>query len=232
LHKLGQDAEASADLTLALDIRPSFPEALLLLGSITATEGRVVDALRLYDRATVLQPSSFRAWYERGSLLYKHGQFNEAAQSWARAIECRPEDIRTRLNRAAALRKLNAESAALDEYRAVLQLDPNNTPATLQAAILLASSSHSEIRNLEAAEKLARIACEQTGFKDPQSLRVLAQTCRATQRTDEAAKWMALAQRIKPDARAVESTSRATANAAGVQNLRREARAEGATSRN
>ncbi|MGV2333026.1 MAG UNVERIFIED_CONTAM: hypothetical protein LVR18_02480 [Planctomycetaceae bacterium] len=82
----------------------------------------------------------------------------------------------------------------------MLQLDPNNTSATLQAAILLASSSHSEIRNLEAAEKLARIACEQTGFKDPQSLRVLAQTCRANQRTDEAAKWIALAQRIKPDA--------------------------------
>jgi len=233
LQNLNRSTEAIADLNLALDIRPAFPEALVLFASITAAEGRSADALQYLDRAIVLQPGLFKAWYDRGTLLYRCGQFDQAAASWSRALECKPGDVRTRISRAAALRKLQDDVGALEEYRAVLRLEPENTSATLLAASLLNSTTNSELRNPEAAEKLARIACEKSGFSDPQSLRVLAQACTANQRFEEADRWVARAQRLSLAASASEGNRGRTAvRRAPSQTASREARVEGSTSRN
>jgi tetratricopeptide (TPR) repeat protein len=233
LQNLDRSTEAIADLNLALDIRPAFPEALLLLATITAAEGRPGESLQLLDRVIVLQPGSFKAWYDRGILLYRSGQFDQAAASWNRALECKPGDVRTRISRAAALRKLQDDAGALEEYRAVLRLEPENASATLLAASLLISTTNSELRNPDAAEKLARIACEKSGFNDPQSLRVLAQACTANQRSEEADRWVARAQRLSLAASSPEGIrNRTAARPAPTQTLSREARVEGSTSRN
>ena len=193
LHALARNREAARDLELALKINPQSLPALLLLASLTAADDRDVEALRLYDQAIAVQPQSFTAWHNRGSLLFRNGRFEQAAASWKRALLHRPDELRTRLNLAAAFRKLNQDSAALEEYSIALHDHPASDETRILLSSLLLHSTDPDIHHPEAAEKIAREACENTQFKNVQFLRALAEACHANDHQAEAARWNSVA---------------------------------------
>jgi adenylate cyclase len=86
-----ETAEGLRLLRLALSIDGNDPEALSILGHVTASLSGECDTARdMVDRAVALNPNSDLAWQERGFTYQLAGQPEEAIRSFERAIRLSP----------------------------------------------------------------------------------------------------------------------------------------------
>ena len=86
-------AEGFRLLRLALEIDRSATLAMSMLGRAIATfSGDFDTAKEMVDRATALNPNSFRAWEERGWTYVTMGQPEDAIRSFERRIRLSPFD--------------------------------------------------------------------------------------------------------------------------------------------
>jgi protein O-mannosyl-transferase len=87
---LGNRAAAKAQFEKALQIQPSFPNALINLANILRSEGRATEAIAYYERALSLKPDIPEALVDLANVLREQGRIQEAIARSERALELKP----------------------------------------------------------------------------------------------------------------------------------------------
>jgi tetratricopeptide (TPR) repeat protein len=153
LTNLGRFEEARAVAKQLLAIRPDLADVYRYLGVIASEEriwSEAVSHLRLYIALAEARVDGPRgsgggppavsqiaeARVNLGLCYGELGRFKEALASLDAAISMAPELPRAHYNRGFALLKLNRRGEAIEEFRRVLQLDPEHALARAQLAEL------------------------------------------------------------------------------------------------
>jgi len=152
LASRGQYREAIADYDRALELRPSYVEALNNRGLAFAALGNPADALASYDAALEHRPDYLRALNNRGLALAGLGRHEEAVQSYERALAVEPHYPAALVNCADALTALERNPAALEKLERALALSPSGAALCLHIGLSLAALGKQQkaIASLEA----------------------------------------------------------------------------------
>lgn len=130
--------------------QPRGADGFRIEADVSAAEGDWRDADRLYVSAYERRPefdTAFRSYQAR-----REAGIGESAALLARWVQLSPEDTRARLLLAQQRQAEGAAEAAVREYRAVIQRDPDNVIALNNAAWLLGETGEPE-RGLEFARR-------------------------------------------------------------------------------
>lgn len=109
------------------------PEALLAQATGLQQQGRVVEAIAVYERLLALRPDLPESWYNLGYLQRWAGRFEAALTSYRRALDhgvSQPEEVH--LNRGVIFADhLRRSDKAEAELKTALTLNPGYVPALL-----------------------------------------------------------------------------------------------------
>jgi len=101
------------------------------------------------------------------------------------------------MNLAGLLYEAHDYREAVDQYRLVLSLDPNNTTGLNNLAYIFANCSDKTVRNGAAAVELAERACQLTGYKQIPFISTLSSAYREAGRLNDASATADMASRIQ-----------------------------------
>jgi spermidine synthase len=181
-----------AEAVSQLDAQASSGRERFLDLSRRAVESARGNSVVLYTAAAAYRewlfrdPDDARAHDGLGDVMQIVGQLGAAAQHYTRVVELRPEDLRARVKLATTLKRLGRVDGAEQELREALRLAPDSPVALAALADLLATTPGPQRRDPAEALRLARRACELTGYGDARSVMALATAQAAAGRFDEA----------------------------------------------
>jgi len=98
-------------------------------GSDLMRAGRIVEALREFERALALSPENEQALNLKGLCLFRLGRSDEAARVFERLVDANPSEPSIRLNLAMVYLKINETERARDALAHVLAVNPNHARA-------------------------------------------------------------------------------------------------------
>jgi tetratricopeptide (TPR) repeat protein len=127
--------EAEQRLREAVRMRPDLGEGWLLLGQISALQGKPGEALVLYEKAKALAPGDDRVHYHIGKALVALHRNQEGMLSFKEALRLRPDfwEARYALGEELAFAGNLNESAR--EFEAVIQANPSYPMAYLNLGV-------------------------------------------------------------------------------------------------
>jgi tetratricopeptide (TPR) repeat protein len=181
-----QAAAARQQFEAAVGINPASDQAHLYLGLSLAWEGRFDDAARSDREALRLNPSDPAAYGQLGTALLHLRQYGEAKRYLEQAVARAPSSAAFLGHLGLALSELHDPAAARARYEAALQLDRSWPGKAAGAAWDAATRPNTPPGLVADAVLLAREACEATGGRRPELLRVLAAAYAAAGRFPEA----------------------------------------------
>lgn len=156
---------ASRLLSTILEARPDEPDALHLLGVITAQRGAPEAGASLIARALKLRPEDAVLRNNLAGLLLTLGRAAEAAEVIVPALSTNANNPGLRYNYGNAQRQLGSLGAAIEAYRAALAANPGFLDASLNlVATLIDTADFAE------AERVARAAVAQAPQSSPAKL--------------------------------------------------------------
>jgi len=120
---------------------PSHAKAIQRLGVLLAQQGRIGEALPLFQRFVELQPASAEGFSDLGSALRSAGRTEEAIEKLSRAISLNPNLGMAHGNLANVYRELGRMDDAMVEYQRAIQLNPNHAPSHSNYGNALASKN-------------------------------------------------------------------------------------------
>jgi protein O-GlcNAc transferase len=103
---------------------PTDPQALIVEGNAAEDEGRVEEALKLYDQAVAIAPESARAHLNRGNALMALKDLDSAIKAFETAIHHDPSLAGAHFNLGNALIRQKRYEGACNAYRQALTLRP------------------------------------------------------------------------------------------------------------
>jgi tetratricopeptide (TPR) repeat protein len=185
----GEWDSAVRDLLRAAQIDPNLVIAHYNLGNVYGARGEWDRAVEAYTKAIELQPDYLLAYCNRGIVHVRRADLDRAIADFTRCVELKPDLAMAHFNRGKAYAdKGEPERAALDLSEAQ-RLEPNQPRFMRALAWLLATCPQDSIRDGGRALKLAKRACELTGWGNPDCLSALAAACAEAGQYEEAAKW-------------------------------------------
>jgi tetratricopeptide (TPR) repeat protein len=113
-----------------LDIDSAHKEALYNRAFFLQDQGYVQDALEAYDLLLKFHPGTAVAYYNKGYVYF--GYLNDVAQAidaFTEAIRFNPQFVKAYFNRAVALEEKGKKSDAINDYKKVVELDPDHDAA-------------------------------------------------------------------------------------------------------
>ena len=116
---------AIAELQIALELRPDYPEAWNNLGVALKQQGKLQAAIKAYSRATRLKPAWPEALFNLGVVRKESGDLDGAITAYEQALECRPHYPEALNNLANALKQRDQLDAAMELYRRALEIQPH-----------------------------------------------------------------------------------------------------------
>jgi protein O-GlcNAc transferase len=128
------------------------PQQLIAEGNAIEDQGRVQEALRLYDEAVALAPTLARAHLNRGNALMTLGDFNNAGEAYQAALGYDPALAGAHYNLGNALARRKRWEEACASYHRALQLKP----ALVDAEVALGAALEELGRSEEAAASYRR----------------------------------------------------------------------------
>jgi glycosyltransferase involved in cell wall biosynthesis/Flp pilus assembly protein TadD len=137
LQTAGDLAAAEPLYRRVLEKQPRHAEALYLLGSLYAQQGRYADALPLLDRALAVRPQFTEAYNNRAVALKELGRFDEALAAYDAAIARRPDYAEAYNNRGIVLQALGRWEEAAESYCQAHAANPNYTEPLNNLGIVL-----------------------------------------------------------------------------------------------
>ena len=167
-------------------------------GSILLAQGDLPGAEAAFKEALVIEPNSSRAHLRLGSLYLKQGQRPLALKHLEQAAELSPEDVSIVNNLGTLYDQLGKYQQAIGQFDRAITLMPGEAGSYNNLAWLRATCPDAQFRNGEQAIKLARKACELTGWNDFSTLDTLATAYAATGNWKEAMKWQEKAIEFSP----------------------------------
>ena len=171
--RAGELDAAEAGLRAVLEAAPGAAEAHAQLGNVLARRRRFDDAAAAYRRALERAPKHAAASKNLGNVLLMSDRIPEAASAYERAVEIAPNDGDAWFNLGVAYDTGGRESDAAGALRRAVDTGAGHEAMTLLAR-LLATAKTPQLRDLPAAETLARRACEASDYGSPPALLVLA----------------------------------------------------------
>ena len=92
-------------------------------------QGQLPAALECFEKALMIEPTSFEGHHNKGMVLEKMGRLHEALGHYQQAIEYCPESSRTFNNLGNAYRELDRLNEAIQSFEKAIELDPNYAEA-------------------------------------------------------------------------------------------------------
>ncbi len=136
-HTAGELAEAEAIYRSVLQQDPNDPDALHLLGALTAQTGHGDAALSLIDHAIAIDPACPEFHNNKGLILFNLGRFEQAVAAHREAVRLRPEFPEALNNLGNALLHKGELAEAADTYRKTIALRPNYANAYSNLGVAL-----------------------------------------------------------------------------------------------
>jgi len=119
-------AEAGFSASLALSEQP---DVRTHLGDLCRSTGRFNEALTMYDRALIAQPTHIACQMSRAQTLFDLGQWAEAEQAFVSVLKQNAETINARLGLAQCVQYQGRQQEAVALFQQVLAGAPDNTTA-------------------------------------------------------------------------------------------------------
>jgi tetratricopeptide (TPR) repeat protein len=160
--------------------------------------GETERALGLYTEAISNGRQVVSVYLDRGCLYAAQKDWPHALADFNEAVKLDPGAADCYYNRASAYWNQRRYAEARADLERACERASGGPPA-YGLALLLASCPDATLRDGQRAVKVARTACEQTGFKDPACLDVLASACAEAGHWDEAVRWAEEALRLTPE---------------------------------
>ena len=98
-------------------------------GLLLLEENQFPAALEYFEKALIIDPTSFEGHHNKGMTLEKMGRLQEAVSHYQQAIEYCPESSRTFNNLGNAYRELDLLDEAIKSLEKAIELDPNYAEA-------------------------------------------------------------------------------------------------------
>ena len=156
------------------------------LGDTLKSQGDIDGAIRHYDEAVRLNPSSHRNAFLLGGILLLQGRAEEATVQFQDALRLKPDFPDAHCDLAEALAQQGRLDQALAHFKEALRLKPDLPEAQNNLAWLRATEADPKYRDGAEAVRLAERAAELTVRKKPSMLDTLAAALAESGRFDEA----------------------------------------------
>jgi len=105
-------------------------------GLIWVKKGDIIQALRMFERATRLDDNMFEGWMNFGEITLSFRGYEDAQHAFERATALQPTNYDAHLGLGAALRGLNKLDEAEAQYNAAKAIDANRAEAYYNLGIL------------------------------------------------------------------------------------------------
>lgn len=128
-YQAGRFPHAEALLQQLLQVQPSHPDALHLLGAIARLAGKAEIAAALISKAISAKPSEPVFYNSMGQALRDLGRLDEAVTNYRRALSIKPDYAEILYNLGNALKIQNKLDEAAASYRKALSIKPNYAEA-------------------------------------------------------------------------------------------------------
>jgi tetratricopeptide (TPR) repeat protein len=125
LRELDQNELAVKKLNAAVEADDSFWSAYSLLGEIYEELREYQESAASYERATALNPTSFKDYFNLGRVYRIMKQFSLAVKAYVKACEIDPEHLRAHLYAAETYYEIEDYDGALAYGRRAEEIDPN-----------------------------------------------------------------------------------------------------------
>jgi Tfp pilus assembly protein PilF len=132
----GQTDEAIDDYRKAIQIRPSYDDALNNLGAALAIKGELDEAIARIRESIHYRPDKADAYYNLGNVFVMQHKLNEAAGAYTEALRLKPDYPEAHNNLANVLLTQGHRDAAVQHYREALRLNPGHEGARRQLRAL------------------------------------------------------------------------------------------------
>jgi Flp pilus assembly protein TadD len=120
----GRTAEAVEAYQKALELKPSYAEALNNLGNIVTAQGNFSAALGFYERALVVNPNDSTYWGNIGAVQFMLGEFERAIHTYHKALELNPHSAKVLSNLGNTVSALGRFAEAKEYYERAMALEP------------------------------------------------------------------------------------------------------------
>lgn len=191
-HQAGDLPGAEQLYRRALQAAPEDPEALYLLGTACAAQGKVGEAEACYRKVTEVRPNIAEVHNSLGVLFAQQGRREEALGAFDRAVRAKPEFPHARNNLANVLKELGRPAEAEPHYREALRLMPNYAEAHCNLGSLLRDAK----RYAEAEAECRRAIQAKPDYADAHCN--LGGVLAGQDRHEEAVTWFRQAARLNP----------------------------------
>ena len=124
-HQSGHLDAAASLYQQAIDLDPTEPDALNLLGALHLQNGDLSEAVPFSVRAVLTDPRSDSAYNNLGLILKSAGHNGAAASCYRRAITIRDGFADAHCNLGVVLKAEGQILAAIDHYKRAVELQPN-----------------------------------------------------------------------------------------------------------
>ena len=184
----GKLEDAKVHIASVLKMTPDNVDAHHSLAVILAKEGKLDEAADHCRRALAASPNSSVAHLNLGRILMDTGHFEESVEHLAAALRLQPTDPAANYYWGYILQRGGKPEEASTYYHRAIDLDCRFIPAMLGIAALCIADTRATSARINEALALAKKACDLTGDRDLQALRILAGVYAVAGQLEEAAK--------------------------------------------
>ncbi len=141
-HKAGQLTVAQAFYKQVLQLIPSQPDALHMLGVTEFQHGHYDAAVKLLQKASCLLPCNDSVHFNLGNALRAATRLQEAEMAFLAALRLRPDNLDALKNLGNVLKEQNRFDEALACYDRILTINPGDASTRYNKAIALLTIGH------------------------------------------------------------------------------------------
>ncbi len=123
----GNDIKSAFNLLLSIPDNERSPQNWLLLGNILQDEGKLDEAVFMYNKAIEVDEKYYKAYYNLGNIYLNDGKPNMAIEQYKKVIKLKPEYAYAHYNLGCAYIKLAKYGKA--KYELLTAIDLKNTVA-------------------------------------------------------------------------------------------------------
>jgi tetratricopeptide (TPR) repeat protein len=185
--RTGRFELAEACFEQALKVNPGMVEAYKNKGDLRLCLRSYRAAIHCFERALEIRPGFSAAMPGLMMARSALAEQSRARQACYRAIEAEPDSVTVRMRAGGVLASQGLYQEAVEQFEAVLRLDPEHRDACNNLAWILATCPEASVRDGERAVRLARDAMARSPAGTVATLDTLAAALAATGKFSEAA---------------------------------------------
>ena len=146
----GEIDPAQADFEKSIEVNPQYDLPYVNLGVIAEGKGELAEALAFYLKAVEVNPKYSESYFSCGNIYSQQGRFDTATDYYTRALKIEVQ-VNPRLyksvvyaSRGAAYFSNRQYHLAFDDFNQALELNPDNTVALDNRAIIYSSMGYTD----------------------------------------------------------------------------------------